>query len=385
MNTFAPLQYKSAKPTSSIRKHASISRPSYGFKLPTASSASELEAPLERQHAPGFSFAQIPIDPPVQTLRNTFEDQRGNNTGLPDKLKAGIERLSGMALDDVRVHYHSSKPAEVQALAYTQGANIHVGPGEEQHLAHEAWHVVQQKQGRVKPTLQARGMAMNNDRGLEREADVMGAKAISAPQEVVGSSSAVPHLHKHDSAGTPRQETAIHNQSGVVQRAAGRRRQPQRRAARRQWGDISMSGRRRTRRTVIPIHIRDRGNRLRALYRRHEGDVSGLRTNNYVYVGTSRGRGTYVGITNDPGSRQEGHGERFHLQVLNPNEPLSRIEVRGIEQHLINRGRRSTQNQNIANSIAAAHPYYPDAVAFGREFWDWIREQHGSDISFEGQ
>jgi hypothetical protein len=25
-------------------------------------------------------------------------------------------------------------------------------PGQEQHLPHEAWHVVQQKQGRVKPT-----------------------------------------------------------------------------------------------------------------------------------------------------------------------------------------------------------------------------------------
>ncbi len=52
-----------------------------------------------------------------------------HTTGLPDNLKAGIERLSGLSMDDVKVHYNSSKPAPLQALAYTQGTDIHVGPG----------------------------------------------------------------------------------------------------------------------------------------------------------------------------------------------------------------------------------------------------------------
>src|SRR5260221_7406431 len=81
-------------------------------------------------------------------------EQRRNNTGLPDNLKSGIESLSGMSVDAVRVHYHSSQPAQLNALAYTQGSDIHVAPGQEQHLPHEAWHVVQQAQGRVKPTMQ---------------------------------------------------------------------------------------------------------------------------------------------------------------------------------------------------------------------------------------
>jgi hypothetical protein len=80
-------------------------------------------------------------------------------------------------MDDVRVHYNSSKPAQLQALAYTQGTEIHVGPGQERHLPHEAWHVVQQKQGRVMPTMQAKGVVINDDGGLEREADLMGKKA----------------------------------------------------------------------------------------------------------------------------------------------------------------------------------------------------------------
>jgi hypothetical protein len=104
--------------------------------------------------------------------------RKPNATGLPDRLKAGVEQLSGLAMDDVRVHYNSPKPATVQAHAYAQGTEIHLGPGQEQHLPHEAWHVVQQKQGRVKPTLQMKGMAINDDAGMEREADVMGARAF---------------------------------------------------------------------------------------------------------------------------------------------------------------------------------------------------------------
>ena len=67
-----------------------------------------------------------------------------NNTGLPDNLKAGIENLSGMCMDDVKVHYNSEKPVSLNALAYTQGKDIHVRSGQEKHLPHEAWHVVQQ-------------------------------------------------------------------------------------------------------------------------------------------------------------------------------------------------------------------------------------------------
>lgn len=103
--------------------------------------------------------------------------KKENSTGLPDKIKLGIEQVSGMDLSDVRVHYNSSKPATLGALAYTQGSNIYIGPGQEEHLPHEAWHVVQQLQGRVQSTLQMKdGVNVNNNEGLEKEADVMGAR-----------------------------------------------------------------------------------------------------------------------------------------------------------------------------------------------------------------
>ncbi|QDU58360.1 eCIS core domain-containing protein [Aeoliella mucimassa] len=103
-----------------------------------------------------------------------------NHTGLPDNLKSGLENLSGYSMDDVRVYYNSAKPAQLQAHAYAQGTNIYLAPGQERHLPHEAWHVVQQKQGRVKPFTQLNGgTSLNIDAGLEKEADVMGARAMS--------------------------------------------------------------------------------------------------------------------------------------------------------------------------------------------------------------
>ncbi len=107
--------------------------------------------------------------------------RKENHSGLPDQLKSGIEQLSGIAMDDVKVHYNSSQPAQLNAHAFAQGPQIHIAPGQQKHLPHEAWHVVQQKQGRVKPTLQMKGKTLiNDDVTLEKEADVMGAKANSS-------------------------------------------------------------------------------------------------------------------------------------------------------------------------------------------------------------
>ncbi|QNR84894.1 DUF4157 domain-containing protein [Pedobacter riviphilus] len=97
---------------------------------------------------------------------------------LPDNLKNGIEALSGISMDNVRVHFNSDKPAQLAASTYAQGADIHIAQDQEEHLPHEAWHVVEQKQGRVKATVQLKSdTIVNDDAGLEKEADEMGSKA----------------------------------------------------------------------------------------------------------------------------------------------------------------------------------------------------------------
>ena len=124
---------------------------------------------------------RVEEEEPLQGRFSTV--QRHENSaaqgGLPSQLKAGIESMSGMSMDHVKVHYNSDKPAQLNAYAYAQGSEIHVAPGQEQHLPHEAWHVVQQAQGRVRPTMQMKqGVPVNDDVGLESEADVMGEKAL---------------------------------------------------------------------------------------------------------------------------------------------------------------------------------------------------------------
>ena len=133
---------------------------------------SQLAGDPEEEELIQGKFASAELQPQLQ------QAPRANNTGLPDQLKIGIESLSGLSMDQVRVHYNSALPAQLNALAYAQGSDIHLAPGQERHLPHEAWHVVQQAQGRVRPTLQAKGVAINDDQVLEREADVMGSKTV---------------------------------------------------------------------------------------------------------------------------------------------------------------------------------------------------------------
>lgn len=103
-----------------------------------------------------------------------------NRTGMPDQLKARLENLSGFDLSELRVHRNSEKPAKINALAYAQGQDIHLGMGQDKHLPHEAWHVVQQMQGRVKPTTKIKdNLTINDDKTLEKEADMVGARYSS--------------------------------------------------------------------------------------------------------------------------------------------------------------------------------------------------------------
>lgn len=116
------------------------------------------------------------FNPPVQA--------KANKTNLPDEFKAEMEAGLGNDFSDVRVHPASSKAGQVNALAYTQGSDIHIAPGRfqphaaqgRQLLTHELTHVVQQREGRVAPTGEVGGMPLNDDPLLEKEAEEMAAK-----------------------------------------------------------------------------------------------------------------------------------------------------------------------------------------------------------------
>ena len=87
---------------------------------------------------------------------------------------------------NVNIHKDSDQATNIGALAYTQGNSVHFAPGQyepgstkgQELLGHELTHVVQQREGRVKPdTEQHKGLNINSDTTLEKEADDMGALA----------------------------------------------------------------------------------------------------------------------------------------------------------------------------------------------------------------
>jgi len=108
-----------------------------------------------------------------------------SSSSLPDYLQAGIQSLSGIDVSNTNVHLNSSQPAQFSANAYAQGNDIHVSPGQESTIPHEAWHVVQQSQGRVEPTAQYSGHSINASSALENEADIMGSRAVDIGKSIV--------------------------------------------------------------------------------------------------------------------------------------------------------------------------------------------------------
>jgi hypothetical protein len=197
--------------------------------------APALESSVEQTLDTGPSLTQL--DAPQQPMgQYHYSDYsptpniERNDTGLPDNLKSGIESLSGYAMDDVKVHYNSQKPAQLQAHAYAQGSDIHLASGQAHHLPHEAWHVVQQKQGRVQTTTQYKSYNINENSALETEADVMGERALhytSAPGQLTQGQALSADLpfqlvKKYQLPGKPRVSTAKRKEvlaGTVVQRA----------------------------------------------------------------------------------------------------------------------------------------------------------------------
>ena len=159
---------------------------------------------------------QSAFGPAAQRQNNASTSD--NRTGMPDALKSGIESLSGMDLSDVRVRRNSGLPEQLQAHAVAQGNEIHLAPGQQAHLPHEAWHVVQQRQGRVKPTTTVRGAPINDDESLEREADLRGAQALQRKPEALQASPRQVAQREGPFAPIGRDAPRALSSPGVVQR-----------------------------------------------------------------------------------------------------------------------------------------------------------------------
>lgn len=143
-------------------------------------------APPRRRPArevPAPSAPAKAATPAASAPRHRIGELAGGRSGLPERLRSGIEALSGVSMAGVSVHYDSPHPERVGALAYARGREIHLARGQEAHLPHEAWHLVQQARGRVRALGRVGRTPLNDDPMLEREADRMGerARAFTGP------------------------------------------------------------------------------------------------------------------------------------------------------------------------------------------------------------
>ena len=97
--------------SSPAKNGISIAPPNYGIDFFDRQPAGA--GPL-RVNPPSLIQAK-PMTAPPGEGSGTAGGYKKNKTGLPDNLKTGIESLSGLSMDDVKVHYNSAKPAQLQA------------------------------------------------------------------------------------------------------------------------------------------------------------------------------------------------------------------------------------------------------------------------------
>lgn len=192
---------------------------------------SRVHEPAKPSLAPGRALARSSArrspehahSPAVASRVGRFEGAAAPATAmasaLPEPLKTTLEAMSRLSLADVRVHRDSPSPALMSSVAFADGNDIHLAPGEERHLPHEAWHVVQQKQGRVRATGQYRGVGVNDDRALEREADTMAARAAEvAPPFGQAAGPALPGVPTGGSAAVQRRISSGEDQATIEAR-----------------------------------------------------------------------------------------------------------------------------------------------------------------------
>lgn len=162
----------------------------------------------DRGASAGHDLASVPItggaasSAPLQRRSikggSRSSGARSHGATLPGAIRSRMERAFGADFSSVRIHADSRQADDVGAVAYTQGNAIHFRPRAFQPhtttgqklLGHELAHIVQQREGRVAPTMRVNGRPVNDSPTLEREADEMGTRAAAGERVAPKSSHA---------------------------------------------------------------------------------------------------------------------------------------------------------------------------------------------------
>jgi len=181
--------------TNSSSKRTTVMQGRWGKSL---SPPSNQQSAAQRKGKSGFYPGKSILPPQTHPLQKKADTEQKNEVQVPGKVQRKMEGAFGSSFSDVKVYKDSSKAKDLGAQAFTQGNEVHFAQGKfdpnspkgQELLGHELTHVEQQRQGKVSPTTQAKGVAINNDASLEREADVKGAKAARGEKVQSGGSPA---------------------------------------------------------------------------------------------------------------------------------------------------------------------------------------------------
>lgn len=156
-------------------------------------------------------------------LENRLTSSKGGgnpmkkNESLPEDLQENMENSFGQDFTNVNIQKNSQEAVDLNARAFTKGDSVHFAPDEfkpnsekgKNLIGHEFAHVTQQRSGVVKPTsVMGKGLILNDDKKLEREADIFGEKAING--ELLPK-------YQSSSLGMRNNFSAIQTKSNIVQ------------------------------------------------------------------------------------------------------------------------------------------------------------------------
>jgi hypothetical protein len=155
-------------------------------KKKPASMKEDVQLAADKKKKPASMKADAQLADDKKKKPASMKKDSGSPNKMPGHVQQKMESTMNADFSDVNIHV-GSKASSVGALAYAQGNDIHFAQGKfnpdtnsgQQLLGHELAHVVQQRQGRVKATTSVNGLPVNDDKGLEKEADTLGAKAAA--------------------------------------------------------------------------------------------------------------------------------------------------------------------------------------------------------------
>jgi len=182
-------------------------------------------SPIQMKAVDDEEDIQLKSDPLNKTpkIENSSLQKNTNNTGMPEDIQAKMESALNTGFSGVKIHPNSQKATDLGALAYTQGNDIYFAPGKyepgsragQELLGHELAHVVQQREGRVKTTLQMQGVSINDDPALEKEADIQGQAAAAHQLKAEDAKPLIGSGEANTSTPSPALEEALQLKAGV--------------------------------------------------------------------------------------------------------------------------------------------------------------------------